>query len=133
MHIIDTVVLLAFLDEDDPRFRKANHYVLEISRESELFVPSEVLFELDLELKSHGLTEDERNEIHSRMSRLIPVKKVMPTTPAALARASQLAKSAKWRGAYFDTIIVATGLENSADSAISTDRRFVQLGLKTTF
>ena len=39
MHIIDTVVLLAFLDKDDPRFKKANDFVLDISLTEDLFVP----------------------------------------------------------------------------------------------
>jgi hypothetical protein len=36
-------------------------------------------------------------------------------------------------GLLFDTMIAATGLEYKADAAITTDRKFSNLGLKTTF
>jgi predicted nucleic acid-binding protein len=50
-----------------------------------------------------------------------------------LSRAAALSRRARWRNAYFDTMIVATGLEFGADSAITTDHKFPRLGLKTTF
>ena len=79
------------------------------------------------------MDDDARNEIHSRMTRLIPRKKVLPLTPSVLGRASQLAKIARWRVSYFGTLIVSTGLENDAESAISTDHGFVQLRLEAMF
>jgi len=54
-------------------------------------------------------------------------------TSDILGRAAELSKTAKWRGSYFDTMIATTGLEYEADSAITTDRKFSNLGLKITF
>ena len=54
-------------------------------------------------------------------------------TSEVLGRAAELSKAAKWRGSYFDTMIVATGLEYKADAAITSDRKFLNLGLKITF
>jgi predicted nucleic-acid-binding protein len=133
LQIVDTVVLLAFLDKDDQRFEKANTHVLGISLGQDIFVPSATMLELDLELKTHGLKDESRADIHSRLARLIPQSRVLPLTPAVLARTAGLAKGAKWRGSYFDTMIAATGLEYGADSAITTDRKFAKLGLQITF
>jgi predicted nucleic-acid-binding protein len=133
LQIVDTVVLLAFLDKDDPRFEKANAHVQGISLGQDILVPSATMLELDLELKTHDMNDEARVDIHSRLARLIPQSRVLPLTPAVLARTADLAKGAKWRGSYFDTMIAATGLEYGADSAITTDRKFAKLGLQITF
>ena len=133
MRIIDTVVLMAFLDEEDSLFERATTYIAEISSMDDVFLPSATLLELDLELKAHSVSDNDRAGIHSRFGRLIPQTRVLPLTPGVLSRAAELSRMATWRGAYFDTIIVATGLEYGADSAITTDRRFSKLGLPITF
>jgi len=91
------------------------------------------MLELDLELKTHGVNDSTRAEIHARLARLIPSSRVLPLTSEVLGRAAELSKVARWRGFYFDTMIAATGLEYKADAAITTDRKFSNLGLKTTF
>jgi predicted nucleic-acid-binding protein len=133
LQIVDTVVLLAFLDKDDPRFEKANAHVLGISTKQDIFVPSATMLELDLELKTHGIDDEARVDIHSRLARLIPQSRILPLTPGVLSRTAELSKVARWRGSYFDTMIAATGLEFGADSAITTDRKFSKLGLQITF
>ena len=133
MQIVDTVVLLAFLDKDDARFQKANAHVLDIGTKQDILVPSATLLELDLELKTHGIDAEARVDIHSRLARLIPQGRMLPLTPGVLSRTAELSKGAKWRGSYFDTMIAATGLEFGADSAITTDRKFSKLGLVITF
>jgi predicted nucleic-acid-binding protein len=133
MRILDTVVLLAFVDETDPLYPKATSHVLEISSNHDVFVPSATLLELDLELKAHGVDDKDRSAIHLRFSRLIPDDRILPLTPSVLSPAVALSRRARWRNAYFDTMIVATGLEFGADSAITTDHKFPRLGLKTTF
>ena len=133
MQIVDTVVLLAFLDEDDPRFEKASAHVLNVSLRQDILVPSATMLELDLELKTHGVGREARMEIDSRLARLIPQSRVLPLTSEILGKSAELSKDAKWRGSYFDTMIVATGLEYGADSAITTDRKFAKLGLRIVF
>ena len=97
MRIFDTIVLLAFLDPADPRFFKANEYVLDITSLEDIFVPSAVLLEFDLELKAHGIVDQERDGIHSRTAKLIPARKILSLTPSILGHASRLTKLAKWR------------------------------------
>lgn len=131
--IIDTVVLIGFSDQNDPRNEKASEYVFEISIGQDIFVSSAVLLEFDLELKTHSISDNDRERLHSKLKQLIPQNKVLPLTPAVLERAARISPKAKWRGAYFDTLIVATGLESGAASALTTDRRFAKLGLRATF
>ncbi len=133
MQILDTVVLIAYLDQKDPRNHKASEYVLDIELKRDLFVPSATLLELDLELKAHGVPNKARVIVHSKLARVIPQTRVLPLTPAVLARATELSKHATWRDSYFDTMIAATGLEFGADSAITTDRKFAKLGIKPIF
>lgn len=133
MQILDTVVLIAYLDPKDPRYEKANEYVLDIGLKQDLFVPSATLLELDLELKAHGVRDETRVIIHSKLARLIPQSRVLPLTSAVLGQAAELSKQARWRDSYFDTMIAGTGLEYGADSAITTDRKFARLGIKPIF
>ena len=133
MQIVDTVVFLAYLDESDPRHARSNEYVFDIGLRQDLFVPSATLLELDLELKSHGVGDEDRAASHSLLARLVPQDLILPLTPATLKRAADLAKIADWRGSYFDTLIAATGLEFGADSALTTDRKFAKLGIKPVF
>jgi predicted nucleic-acid-binding protein len=131
--IIDTVVLIAFSNQNDPLNEKASEYLFEIGIGQDIFVPSAALLEFDLELKTHGIDDKNRETLHSKLKQLIPQNKVLPLTPAVLERASRISPKARWRGAYFDTLIVATGLESGAASALSTDRRFANLGLPSPF
>jgi predicted nucleic-acid-binding protein len=131
--IVDTVVLIAFSNENDPLNEKASSYIFEIAVGKDILVPSATLLEFDLELKTHGISDKDRMNIHSKLKPLISADKVLPLTPAVLERASQISPKAKWRGAYFDTLIVAAGLESGATSAITTDHRFHKLGLPAIF
>ncbi len=133
MQILDTVVLLAYLDKKDLRHGKANEYVFDIGLRQDLFVPSVTLLELDLELKAHGVRDETRVVLHSKLVRLIPQNRILPLTPAVLKRSAELSRLVTWRDSYFDTLIVATGLEFGADSAITTDRKFSKLGIKPIF
>ncbi len=133
MQIIDTALLVAFRDRSDPRYRKANEYIVDISLRKDTFVPSATLLEFDLELKAHGFGDEARASIHSTLARLIPRSRVLPLTPDVLRRAAELSRVASWRDSYFDTMIAATGLEFGADSAITTDRKFSRLGIKPVF
>jgi len=127
------VVLIAFRDRNDPHFKKASEHIIDIGLSQDIMVPSATLMEFDLELKSHGESDESRAGIYSTVAGLIPRSKVLPLTPDVLRRAAELSKTATWRGSYFDTLIVATGLEFAADEAITTDRKFSKLGIKPVF
>jgi predicted nucleic acid-binding protein len=115
MQVLDTVVLIAYLDRKDPRNSKACKYVLDIELKRDIFVPSVTILEFDLELKSHGVLDEARAALHTRLARVIPRIRVLPLVPSVVARATELKKGATWRGSYFDTMIAATGLEFGAD------------------
>ena len=133
MQIVDTVVLLAYIDRNDPKHAKALGYIFDIGLKADLFVPSATMHELDLEIKAHKVRFDERAYTYSRLARLLPQDRILPSTPSVFRRASELSKTTTWRSPYFDTLIAATGLEYGADSVITTDRKFVKLGLKPVF
>jgi predicted nucleic acid-binding protein len=133
MQVVDTVVFFAYQDERDPRFARANEYVYDIGLRRDLYVPSATMFEFDLELKNHGVKGETRADIHTRLAHLIPQDRFLPITSSILGRAAELSKLATWRDSYFDTLIAATGLENGAESAITTDRRFSRLGIRPVF
>jgi predicted nucleic acid-binding protein len=133
MRIVDTAVLVASANRQDPRHEKAREYAADIALREDTFVPSAALVEFDLTLKAHGFTLEERLREHSGLQRLVPGGKVLPVTPGVLARATELSKTATWRDYYFDTMIAATGLEFGADSAITTDRKFSHLRIKPVF
>jgi len=133
MQIVDTVVLVAFANRQDPRHEKAREYAADIALRQDTFVPSAAFVEFDLDMKGHGVDLETRLNEHSRLQRLVPNSKVLPVTPGVLARATELSKTATWRDSYFDTMIAATGLEFGADSAITTDRKFSKLGIKPVF
>ena len=134
LQIVDTVVLIAALNSNDPLCKRATEHVVNIGLDRDIFVPSATLLELDLELKAHGRDLQGRLEDHSRLQRLIPSSRVLPIAPGVLARATELSMTAAtWRASYFDTLIAATGLEFGADSAITTDRKFAKLGIEPVF
>ena len=134
LQILDTVVLIAALNRNDPLYKRATEHVVNIGLRRDTFVPSATLLELDLELKAHGRNLAGRLEDHSRLQRLIPGSTVLPITPGVLTRATELCMTAAtWRASYFDTLIAATGLEFGADSAITTDRKFAKLGIDPVF
>jgi len=134
LQIVDTVVLIAALNRNDPLYKRATEHVVNIGLRQDIFVPSATLLELDLELKAHGRDLEGRLEDHSRLQRLIPGSRALPITPGVLNRATELSMTAAtWRASYFDTMIAATGLEFGADSAITTDRKFSRLGIKPVF
>ena len=133
MQIIDTVVLLAYLDRSDFRHTKAIEYIHDIGLRDDLFIPSATMHEVDLEIKAHGILYGERAGAYSILSRLIPKNRILPSTPSVFRRSSELSKTTTWRSPYFDTLIAATGLEYGADSVITTDRKFAKLGLKPVF
>ena len=134
VQIVDTVVLIAALNRNDPLYERATEHVVNIGLRRDILVPSVTLLELDLELKAHGRNLEARLEDHSRLQRLIPGSRVLPITPGVLTRATELSMTAAtWRASYFDTMIAATGLEFGADSAITTDRKFAKLGIEPVF
>lgn len=95
MKIVDTVVLIAYINPLDARCEKVTKHVTSLGEESDIFVPSASLVELDLELKTHNVSDEEREAIYSRLARLIPTENILPITPRTLKRAAELTPSGR--------------------------------------
>ncbi len=133
MRIIDTVVLIGYINPLDSRNAKATEYVNEILQEDDLLVPSAALIELDLELKTHNVSDKDRITIFSNLAKLIPTSKILLLTPETFEHAARLAGKARWRDAYFDTLIASTAIVHGIREVITTDRKFERFDLRFSF
>lgn len=119
MKIIDTVVLVSSNDSTNPLHTKARQHLTSVRSLGDIFVPTVVLMEYDLELKSHGYSAMDRERIFGDLELIIPDHKILPCTPAIFARAVQFENFGGW----FDSLVAATSFEYSA-TVISTDHVF---------
>jgi predicted nucleic-acid-binding protein len=133
MRMIDTVVLIGYINPLDSRNAKATQYMNEVWEGEDLLIPSASLMELDLELKTHAVSDKDRITVFSNLARIIPPNNILSLTPATFEYAARLAGKAKWRGAYFDTLIASTAMEHGVREVITTDRKFEKFGLRFSF
>ncbi len=133
MRILDTVVLIGYINPLDSRNEKATQYMSELLQEDDLLVPSASLMELDLELKTHAVSNKDRIIVFSNLSKIIPSNKILLLTPETFEYAARLAGKAKWKGAYFDTLIASTAIVHGIKEVITTDRKFAKFGLQFSF
>src|SRR2546426_8256101 len=61
MRLLDTMVLIASLETEHPLHKRAMQHLRRASL-GDVYVPSAAVLEMDLELKSHGFSSDERRE-----------------------------------------------------------------------
>jgi predicted nucleic-acid-binding protein len=123
MKILDTVVLIGAIREEDRLHEKAKRHLDSLTKEKDVFVPTSVLLEFDLEMKTHGYTWEERKLTWKDMLVKIPPNKVLPLTPSYFAEVPELETDLT----YFDAIIVCISKEMGA-KVITTDR---EIGSKT--
>lgn len=84
-----------------------------------MFVPTVVLLEYDLELKSHSFSKKDRERIFSSLTVVVPSKKILPNNPSIHSKATRFDK----KDCYFDSLVAATALEYNA-TVVSTDTIF---------
>lgn len=122
MPVLDTVVLFAAGDEDDPQHQTALGY-LESLAENAFYIASFALLEFDIVLKSRGYTFDERMEKHALLLRDFPLveEKSSKLRPSTLFLAAKLEKEVGLE--YFDAGVAAEALQHDA-IVISTDHAF---------
>lgn len=96
----------------------------------DVYVPSAILLELDLELRSMQIPANDRERIFNNFMLIIPIQKMLPTNPSIHARVANLENLGQARGGYFDTLIASTALEFNAE-VISTDKVFSQMGVSS--
>lgn len=119
MKIIDTVVLVSSNDSTHRLHSRAKQHLLSLSSSLDVFVPTIVLVEYDLELKAHGISASDRERIFRDLEILIPNDRIVPCTPSVHATAIPLENFGGW----FDSLIAATALEYRA-TIVSTDSVF---------
>ena len=124
MKIIDTVVLVSSNDPTHRLHNRANHHLLSLSHLNDVFLPTVVLMEYAAELKTHGFSPTDRENIFRALGLIIPDHKLLPVTPAIHANAIQYERLGGW----FDSLIASTALEHNA-IVISTDSVFDQIGV----
>jgi PIN domain nuclease of toxin-antitoxin system len=125
MYLLDTMVLIGSLDPDSPLHKRAIRHLQRVSAE-EVYVPSAAILEMDLELKTHGFSKDERQEACASLLGYVGEEKILPLTFAMVSEAVGLEKVA----GYFDSLIGSTAKLREA-TIISKDRAFQEMGLKT--
>lgn len=113
MKLLDTVVLVGALRENDKHHKKAAEHLKSLDGE-EVFVPSSSLLELDLELKAHEYTDEERTATLEDLAAVIPNDRILPITATSLIEAVKLESEMS----YFDALIVA--LSKELDAVIVT-------------
>lgn len=123
MQLLDTMVLIASLDPDHPLHRRALHHLGRVASE-DVYVPSPAVLEMDLELKSHGFTKEERREAYTSLLGYVGEEKILPLTLEAILETVGLEEI----GGYFDALIGATAKLRGA-SVISKDKAFTAMGL----
>lgn len=113
MKLLDTVVLIGAIRDSDRHHKKALEHLKSLNQQ-EVFVPSSALLEMDLELKAHGYTAEERITTLEDLAAVIPGGKILPVTVTSLIEAVKLESGMS----YFDALIVA--LSRELDAAIVT-------------
>lgn len=113
MKLLDTVVLIGAIRDSDRHHKKALEHLKSLNQQ-EVFVPSSALLEMDLELKAHEYTAEERITTLEDLAAVIPGGKILPVTVTSLIEAVKLESGMS----YFDALIVA--LSRELDAAIVT-------------
>jgi predicted nucleic acid-binding protein len=125
MLVLDTMVLIGSLDPESPLHKRAIHH-LRRARDEDVYVPSAAVLEMDLELKTHGFSREERREASASLLGYVGEEKVLPLTFEVLGEAVGLEQIS----GYFDALIGSTARAKKA-KVVSRDRAFLEMGLET--
>lgn len=117
MKLLDTVMLIGAIREGDNHYEKARTHLDALSNEKDIYIPSSILLEFDLELRVHGYTPEERRLTLEEILAKVPAHKVLPLTALALAEVPELETELS----YFDAIIVCMAKELGA-CVVTTDK-----------
>jgi predicted nucleic acid-binding protein len=117
MKLLDTVVLIGAIREEDKHYEKARMHLDALRTEKDVYVPSSILLEFDLELKAHGYTPKERRLTWEEIVAKVSAHKVLPLTASAVAEVPELETELS----YFDAIIVGMAKQLGA-CVVTTDK-----------
>ena len=116
MEIVDTVYLVAYFRPSDPLHDEAQDILENLSADRK--VSQAALIELDLLMKTRGLTPQERIQAWKILSLFITPDTVEPLTPLDIAAASHIADTSPID--YFDSLIAAQCILRAAEP-LTTD------------
>lgn len=128
MPVLDTAVIFAAADPEDPSHTKALKHLAKLGPKR--LLATFALIEFDIVLKSRGYTDENRMEKLALLLRDFPASatSIHPITPATLYAAALNERS--FRVDYFDAAVAAEAMEHDG-KVVSTDRAFdVIPGLK---
>lgn len=119
MKLIDTVVIIGFLNQKDRLHAKSTEHMQRISTGDETFVPTSSFIEADLVMRLRGYTDSERNDSWRALEGEVPAEKVVPNTAPSIRYAVELQK--KGMG-YFDSLVASLAKETGS-TVITTDKK----------
>jgi predicted nucleic acid-binding protein len=90
-----------------------------------VYVPSAAVLEMDLELKSHGFSSEERREACTSLLGYVGEERIVPLSFEVLADAIEL----EGVSGYFDALIGSTARLHGA-VIVSKDTAFTEIGVK---
>jgi predicted nucleic acid-binding protein len=124
MRLLDTMVLIASLDTEHPLHKRAIHHLRRASSE-DVYVPSAAVLEMDLELKSHEFSGEERREASTSLLGYVGRDKVLPLSFEVVVETIELESVS----GYFDALIGSTAKLHEA-IVVSKDTAFTKMGVK---
>jgi predicted nucleic-acid-binding protein len=123
MKLIDTVVIIGFLNTKDRLYVRSSEHMERISKEDDIFVPVSSLIEADLIMKISGYTDSEREFSWGALETEISNDKVISNSSSSFRHAADYQKN----GAdYFDSLIASLAKETNS-IVITTDKRIGEI------
>jgi predicted nucleic acid-binding protein len=118
MKLLDTVVLIGFLNPKDRAHQRSVGHLRKVSSEDVVLVPAVTLVEADLVMKLRGYTDSEREISWRALEGEVPSDKVVPNSAASILGAVALQRQGL---DYFDSLVASLAREMGA-IVITTDR-----------
>ncbi len=122
MEIIDTVYLVAYFKQSDPLHKDSVNIIEKLSEER--VVSQASLIELDLLMKTHKFSIDERIKTWYILKQLINDKYIEPINPLDIIIATHL--TSKYKLEYFDSLITAQCINRNA-KPLTNDREIIEI------
>jgi len=127
IEIVDTVYIIAYLRPSDPLHHVAKKVIESLGNQRK--VSQAALIELDLLMKSRGLTTVERLKTWTLLGAIIPAEGIEVLTPDDFAMATVLIENHMLD--YFDSLVAAQCIIRGA-RPLTTDEDILDVISKTT-
>jgi predicted nucleic-acid-binding protein len=120
MRLIDTVVLVGYLNPKDREHKRSRDHITNITTEgSDLFVPNTTLLETDLVMKIREYTHSEREVSWCALESKVPTSRVLQNSVSSIYSALRYQEQGL---DYFDSLITSLARETNS-TVITTDKR----------